>query len=110
MENKGIQLSTHEFHIWLTLCSSYWQVNIEYGSFYAELKTNEHLTALYKKHCSDLGLKFPKQDNNNIVGLSSDMGNVSFVTPTIHAFFEINTNAATHTQEFANAAGKSILL
>ncbi|KAJ8037853.1 Peptidase M20 domain-containing protein 2 [Holothuria leucospilota] len=80
-------------------------INIEYGSFYAELKTNEHLTALYKKHCSDLGLKFPKQENNNIVGLSSDMGNVSFVTPTIHSFFEINTNAATHTREFANAAG-----
>lgn len=87
------------------------QVEIEYGSYFAELKTNSHLSLLYKKHCNELGLKFLKEEQNLPVGIATDMGNVSFVTPSIHVLYDINTAALNNTKEFALAAGKpSVIL
>ncbi|XP_071815130.1 xaa-Arg dipeptidase-like isoform X2 [Apostichopus japonicus] len=80
-------------------------VEIEYGSYFAELKTNSHLSLLYKKHCNELGLKFLKEEQNLPVGIATDMGNVSFVTPSIHVLYDINTAALNNTKEFALAAG-----
>ena len=39
---------------------------------------------------------------------STDMGNVSYVVPSIHPMFNINTKAPNHSREFTADAGKSM--
>lgn len=80
-------------------------VEIQYGAYFAEVKNNQHLSMIYKKHCHELGLKFPKDQVSRKVSVPTDMGNVSFVTPAIHAFFDISTVAQTNTKDFAVASG-----
>ena len=41
---------------------------------------------------------------------STDMGNVSYVVPSIHPMFYIGTDAVNHTRGFTTAAGMCFLL
>ncbi len=71
------------------------------------MKYNQILNSLYKKYASSLGFDFPNfkelgaSDLDN--GGSTDMGNVSQVTPSIHPIFKIG-DIPYHTKEFADVA------
>ncbi|KAI9492013.1 hypothetical protein BDB00DRAFT_766227 [Zychaea mexicana] len=47
---------------------------------------------------------FPRSVEETVVSGSTDMGNFSYVVPTLHPGFEIGTTAANHTVEFTKAA------
>ncbi|CDH51189.1 aminoacylase 1-like protein 2 [Lichtheimia corymbifera JMRC:FSU:9682] len=65
---------------------------------------NEPLAETYKHYMEAQGIKFlPKSVEEGVAGGSTDMGNFSYVVPTIHPFFGIGTTAPNHTVEFAKA-------
>lgn len=76
---------------------------------YADMKNSNILNVLYKKHATSLGIKilevndFPEHIKS--MAASTDMGNVSYVKPSIHPIFKIG-NAMNHTEEFTSLAGK----
>eukprot|EP00794_Sanderia_malayensis_P020170 gene20170-22145_t len=77
---------------------------------YSNIKKNDVLNALYKKHALSLGFTFPDYKNlpgpeKNFAG-STDMGNVSYVKPSIHPIYKIG-NAFNHTKAFTNVAAQS---
>ncbi|XP_071815124.1 xaa-Arg dipeptidase-like isoform X2 [Apostichopus japonicus] len=81
-------------------------VDIKYESFYAEVLSNLQLADLFQKNCESLGMDFSKDDKIvKSLGGSTDMGNVSFVVPSIHPMYAINTDAPNHSREFTTAAG-----
>ena len=75
---------------------------------YSDLKHSKILNMLYEKHAKALGVDM--LDINNVpdqlkaMAGSTDMGNVSYVTPSIHPLFKIG-NAMNHTVEFTAVAG-----
>ncbi|XP_071034911.1 xaa-Arg dipeptidase isoform X2 [Parasteatoda tepidariorum] len=70
---------------------------------YENLITNPVLGKLFGKFSEQLGL--PECDTmKEIPAGSTDMGNVSHVVPSIHPVYDIETNAANHTIEFADAS------
>ena len=69
---------------------------------YKEIIHNNTLCSQYERHLLDAGI--PHCDPG--VSGSSDMGNVSFEVPCMHPMFDITPNAASHTREFATAAGQ----
>eukprot|EP00794_Sanderia_malayensis_P015295 gene15295-16872_t len=76
---------------------------------YSNMKKNDILNAVYKKHALSLGFTFPDYKNlagpeKNFAG-STDMGNVSYVKPSIHPIYKIG-NAFNHTKEFTNVAAQ----
>lgn len=88
----------------------FFQVDIKYKGYYAEVITNRNLAQLYRKHCEDMGIEFSNDPGiAKSLGGSTDMGNVSFVVPSIHPMFAINTDAPNHSREFTKAAGISKL-
>lgn len=81
-------------------------VDIKYQGYYAEVITNRNLAQLYRKHCEDMGVEFSNDPAiAKSLGGSTDMGNVSFVVPSIHPMFAINTDAPNHSRDFTKAAG-----
>lgn len=67
--------------------------------------TNEVLAETYRDHMKTEGVQFyPRQMEESIVSGSTDMGNITYAVPGIHAGFSIGTTAANHTTEFAAAA------
>ncbi|KAG2212110.1 hypothetical protein INT46_006027 [Mucor plumbeus] len=67
--------------------------------------TNEVLAENYKDHMKAEGVVFhSRQEEESVVTGSTDMGNITYVVPGIHAGFDIGTDAANHTTEFAAAA------
>lgn len=74
---------------------------------YWDIRTNETLAASYVEHMERQGVPFPspadQKANNDCY--STDMGNVTYVVPSIHPTFAVNSaGGAIHTAEFAAAA------
>ncbi|KAF7732808.1 hypothetical protein EC973_000083 [Apophysomyces ossiformis] len=67
--------------------------------------SNHAMADVYAHHIEKHGVKLltPEQQREKAGG-STDMGNVSYVVPTIHPTYGIHTNAANHTVEFTAAA------
>ncbi len=73
------------------------------GRPYTDMITNSPLAQRYCDHMSELGRPVHLEE---WMGGSTDMGNVSYVVPTIHPMFEIpcDPNNANHTLPFTEAA------
>ncbi|KAG2201834.1 hypothetical protein INT47_004391 [Mucor saturninus] len=66
---------------------------------------NDAMTARYKNYMEEEGIVYaPRVDEEQTSTGSTDMGNFSYVVPTIHPAYGIHTTAANHTKEFAAAA------
>jgi metal-dependent amidase/aminoacylase/carboxypeptidase family protein len=75
------------------------------GLPYTDLVNNDGLCEAYAENMSTLELQLPaKAQSLSGVGASTDMGNVSYVVPSIHPMFGIPTEAANHTPGFTAAA------
>lgn len=62
---------------------------------------------MFKENCERLGMEFSKDEKVvGRMGGSTDMGNVSFVVPSIHPMYALDTDAPNHSREFTAAAGK----
>ena len=74
---------------------------------YAELRGNQPLCDLYTVNSSRLGRTVLEPDADNEVVGSTDMGNVSYVVPSIHPMIAVAPEGVSiHTPEFAvHAAG-----
>lgn len=59
---------------------------------------------VYKKHAETFGITFADGASTAFTG-STDMGNVSWVVPSIHPVYKINSDGGNHTRAFAEASG-----
>lgn len=75
-----------------------------YEPLFQELVNDSQLMELYKTNMTLLGESVTILDENEAGG-STDVGNVSHVTPTIHPDISIGSNISAHTPAFAAAAG-----
>lgn len=67
---------------------------------------NNIMASTYARHMEKAGIQFPdRYTQEHSGGGSTDMGNVSYVVPSIHPMFGIHTTASNHTVEFTEAAG-----
>lgn len=67
---------------------------------YSDMRHDADMGALYRKHAQELGRTF----SANSSPVSTDMGNVSHVVPSIHPMVGIETHGAVnHQKEFADA-------
>ncbi|CAH1800018.1 unnamed protein product [Owenia fusiformis] len=81
-------------------------VDITYpGKPYSNLITNDTLATTFEKNAKSIGVEFEADPEKATAGGSTDMGNVSYVVPSIHPVFYIGTNAPIHSKEFTVAAG-----
>ncbi len=72
---------------------------------YADMVANDVLAKLYTENIGQFGVKVPsKQSVLAGPGGSTDMGDVSYVLPSIHPMFAIPTEAGNHTPGFTAAA------
>ncbi len=71
---------------------------------YFNVISNHTLGDLYKTNAVSLGVDFSGVPSDVPSG-STDMGNVSYVVPSIHPCFNIGPPVVNHTKEFAAAAG-----
>ncbi|KAL6230293.1 hypothetical protein BDW75DRAFT_248781 [Aspergillus navahoensis] len=73
---------------------------------YADIKLNDALCALYQAHMATYGRNVLKSHEKVLTG-SSDIGNVSYIMPTLHAMFAIPATDGSfpHHPSFACAAG-----
>ena len=72
---------------------------------YSNMNTNSVLAELYRSNALELGMKYEDiQADKSTPSVSTDMGNVSFVVPSIHPGYALNTEYANHTHGFANAS------
>ena len=62
---------------------------------------------LYVKNAKAVGVDFDAHGvtDKELTAGSTDMGNVSYVVPSIHPEFYIGTDAVNHTRDFTDAAG-----
>jgi amidohydrolase len=75
------------------------------GLPYTDLVNNDALCETYAENMATLELQLPaKAQSLAGPGASTDMGNVSYVVPSIHPMFGIPTEAANHTPGFTAAA------
>lgn len=75
---------------------------------YADIKTNSSLCTLYKTHMTSYSRSIlHSHPSNKVLTGSSDIGNVSYVVPTLHAMFAIPAEEGVfmHHPRFAEAAG-----
>src|SRR6056297_499428 len=76
----------------------------ERGSAYKTLKTNRPLTESFQRNIESMGVLFEENEPMDDIG-STDMGNVSHITPSIHPYLEIGGSSLIyHSKEFAEAA------
>ena len=75
---------------------------------YLDVINNRIMCDLYHKHAIAAGVDFDAHGvgDADLSAGSTDMGNVSYVVPSIHPEFYIGTDAVNHTREFTEAAGK----
>ena len=64
---------------------------------------------IYLKHAKSVGVDFEAHGSTELPGAATDMGNVSYVVPSIHPLFFIGANVFNHTREFTEASGKHFL-
>jgi amidohydrolase len=70
---------------------------------YSDLRTNGPLADLYAANAERLGRQ-PSRPRNGVVG-STDMGNVSYLVPSIHPMIKVSpADVAIHTTDFAGWA------
>ena len=75
-------------------------LELEMDVAYMDMRHDSELAALYGKHARALGRVFDTQGTP----ISTDMGNVSHVVPSIHPWLGIETDGAVnHQKEFADA-------
>ena len=72
-----------------------------------DMVSNSVMSDLYTKHALKLGVDFVNHPSTGETG-STDMGNVSYVVPSIHPFFYIGSTAVNHTRDFTVASGTYI--
>lgn len=66
---------------------------------------NDAMTVDFKHYMEKEGVKYHTRTEEEQTSTgSTDMGNFSYVVPTIHPAYGIHTDAANHTKEFAAAA------
>ena len=75
------------------------EVNITTAGHYSNVITNTDLINVFEKNALPFGFKFKPP----VWCGSTDMGNVSYVVPSIHPYFSVGTTASCHTREFAQA-------
>lgn len=81
------------------------QVEYEEGPLYKARINNETMARLWEQNVQSLGETLGTADPNKGIG-SSDVGNVSFVCPTIHPYIKIGPEGmAGHSLEFKEASG-----
>lgn len=72
---------------------------------YKSLKTNMPLTDAFQKNAESLGVKFEENEPFEDLG-STDMGDVSHITPSIHPYLAIGPEQMMyHTVDFEQASG-----
>jgi len=73
---------------------------------YLDIQTNEVMADLYTAHSTKLGFPLPpKEVQLALPSGSTDMGNVSYVVPSIHPMYKIGTTRVmNHTPEFTACA------
>ena len=67
------------------------------GSSYLNVKSDPILSDLYFKNITDLGVRVIKKD---VISGSTDMGNVSYIVPSIHPMYAIGSGEVNHTKAF----------
>ncbi|CAH1800017.1 unnamed protein product [Owenia fusiformis] len=81
-------------------------VDITYpGKPYSNLITNDTLATTFEENAKSIGVEFEADAEKATAGGSTDMGNVSYVVPSIHPVFYIGTDAPNHSIGFTAAAG-----
>jgi amidohydrolase len=76
---------------------------------YADMLDNEVMVGLYAANSDALGRPVAEPDPNRVVVGSTDMGNVSYVVPSIHPMVQAApAGTPIHTPEFATHAGAQI--
>lgn len=77
------------------------------NDLYADIRINNTLCERYKSHMSLYGRDVLKTHDKVLTG-SSDIGNVSYVVPTIHTMFAIPApdGSFPHHSSFTEAAGE----
>ena len=79
-------------------------VTLNWDSYpYSDLLVSSPLAASYDAHAADAGLNVMMAEMEG--GGSTDMGNVSYVVPSIHPMFGIKAEGANHTPGFTAGAG-----
>jgi amidohydrolase len=79
------------------------QVEVEWSPWgYDPMNNNETLVSLYKQNAEALGRRFMEGALQSTG--SSDMGNVSWVVPSIHPTFQIGAFALNHTAGFTDVS------
>lgn len=76
------------------------------GRPYSDLIVNDVMGGLYADHFRTLGGSVPPKTATAVAGFSTDMGNVSYVVPSIHPMFAIpvTPGAGNHTPGFTACA------
>ncbi|KAJ5657297.1 uncharacterized protein N7484_000946 [Penicillium longicatenatum] len=82
------------------------QVTISEDELYTDVRLNDTLCERYKVHMDSYNRNVMKRDDK-VLTASSDIGNVSYVVPTLHTMFGIPTegNSFPHHPTFTAAAG-----
>src|SRR5205807_8430676 len=71
---------------------------------YSDLRTNEPMIDLYRANMAVLGRRVEDESATRVVG-STDMGNVSYLVPSIHPVVKVSpADVAIHTADFAGWA------
>lgn len=77
------------------------------GHTYAEVRDNERLASAYAANMAEVGRTVvdPRVTGRAVLG-STDMGNVSYLVPSIHPMVQVAPSGVPiHTREFAEHAG-----
>lgn len=73
---------------------------------YKDVISNPTLANIFLKNSKELGLKFSKSTSN--FSASTDMGNVSYIIPSIHPVYSIGTCCVLHTRDYTDATNSDI--
>ncbi|KAK9364375.1 hypothetical protein V1509DRAFT_670246, partial [Lipomyces kononenkoae] len=104
--NGCADLHFHPFHPFGHISGVDRHTDHDRNEFYADIKINETLCERYENHIRAYGKNVLKT-HPQVLTASSDIGNVSYAVPTLHAMFGIPTDEGTflHDPTFAEAAG-----
>ena len=72
---------------------------IENDISYTDLHSNPVLAGIYRKHIESCGIEYIY---DTTASWSTDMGNVSYIVPSLHPTFAIGSGEVNHTREFAD--------
>lgn len=77
---------------------------IQLDEIYKEIKNDSRLVNIVRENFEVLGEDYIERDLTQGIG-STDTGNLTHEIPAIQAYIKLKENTATHTEEFAVAAG-----